>query len=64
MLLPNFNDEGHDEEKSEIKTFSDFDDAILANELGIVDLRVPVLVRDHKGTTIKTSVGRIIFNKI
>ena len=38
-------DEGHDEEKSEIKTFSDFDDAILANELGIVDLRVPVLVR-------------------
>ena len=57
-------DEGYDEENNEIKTFSDFDDAILANELGIVDLRVPVLVRDHKGTTIKTSVGRIIFNKI
>jgi DNA-directed RNA polymerase subunit beta' len=51
--------------KGEGKIFSSFEDARMAYELGVIDLRAEVIVRDmeHEGQRIKTSVGRIIFNE-
>jgi DNA-directed RNA polymerase subunit beta' len=47
-------------------TYSSFDEAKMANALGSLDLRTPILVRDEKtgGERIKTTVGRIIFNEV
>ncbi|MFC2062387.1 DNA-directed RNA polymerase subunit beta' [Chloroflexota bacterium] len=44
--------------------FSSFEDARLAYEMGIIDLRAEIEVRDQErgGHRIKTSVGRIILN--
>ncbi|MFC2032540.1 DNA-directed RNA polymerase subunit beta', partial [Chloroflexota bacterium] len=52
--------------KGEGSTFSGFDEAKLAYELDIVDLRAEIEVRDQDrdGQKIKTSVGRIIFNEV
>ncbi len=49
--------------KGEGKIFSDFDEAILANELGHVDIRAKIKV-PLNGKIIETSVGRIKFNMI
>ncbi len=53
--------------------FADFDDARLAHHLGVVDLGAEITVRmvdgsppepiNHQPSTIKTTVGRIIFNE-
>jgi len=49
--------------KGEGTLFSSFEEAKLAHELGIIDLRVEIEVRDQKtGQRIKTTAGRIIFN--
>lgn len=50
--------------KGENLVFADFEEAKLANNLGEVDLRAEITVRDPSGKRIKTSVGRIIFNEI
>ncbi len=50
--------------KGEGKVFSSFDEARLAYELGTIDLRAEIEVRNRKGERIRTSVGRIIFNEI
>ncbi len=46
--------------------FGSFEEAKLAYELGIVNLRAELVVRDEgkDGHRIKTSVGRIIFNEV
>jgi DNA-directed RNA polymerase subunit beta' len=46
--------------------FGSFEEARLAYELGIIDLRAEIEVRDQKigGQRIKTSVGRIILNDV
>ncbi len=51
--------------KGEGNVFASFEDARLAYELGVVDLRAEIEVRDmtRGGQRIKTSVGRIIFNE-
>jgi DNA-directed RNA polymerase subunit beta' len=49
--------------KGEGKIFSDFSEAVLANELGIVDVRAKIKVR-HAGKMIETSIGRIKLNMI
>ncbi|MDO8716083.1 MAG: DNA-directed RNA polymerase subunit beta', partial [Dehalococcoidales bacterium] len=50
--------------RGEGKLFRDFEEAELAYELGAVDLRAEIEVKEPKtGERIKTSVGRIIFNK-
>ncbi len=51
--------------KGENKVFGSFEEARLAYELGVVDLRAEIDVRDmdRGGNRIKTSVGRIIFNE-
>lgn len=49
--------------KGEGKIFSNFDEAILANELGYVDVRAKIKV-SHEGKLIETSVGRIKLNLI
>ncbi|OGO24231.1 MAG: DNA-directed RNA polymerase subunit beta' [Chloroflexi bacterium RBG_16_50_9] len=48
------------------KPFGSFEDAKLAYEFGIIDLREEIEVRDRDrgGEKIKTSVGRIIFNEV
>ncbi len=46
------------------KTFGDFEDAKLAYDLGQIDLRAEIEVRQAEGTRIKTSVGRIYINEI
>ena len=50
--------------KEEGKVFGSFEEAKLAYEFGIIDLREEIEVRDQSrgGQRIKTSVGRIIFN--
>ncbi len=50
--------------KGEGMVFGSFEEANLAYELGIVDLRAEIEVRDmnRDGQRIKTTVGRIIFN--
>ncbi len=51
--------------KGEGMKFSNFDEAILAYELGQVDLRALIEVRDKEtGQMLKTTVGRIIFNEV
>ncbi len=46
-------------------SFSDFDDARLAHEIGLVGLRESIKIRDAStdGGWIETTVGRIIFNE-
>jgi DNA-directed RNA polymerase subunit beta' len=52
--------------RGEGKTFSSFDEAKLAYELGIIELGAEIVVRDPSlhpdGGSINTTVGRIIFN--
>ena len=52
--------------KGEGAIFGSFEEAKLVHELGIVDLRAELEVRDGEkgGQRIKTSVGRIIFNEV
>jgi len=52
--------------RGEGKTFSDFDAAKLAYELGIIELGAEIEVRDidEQGKRIKTTVGRILFNDV
>jgi len=52
--------------KGEGTLFGSFEEAKLAYELGAVDLRTEIEVRDQKGggQRVKTSVGRIIFNDV
>jgi len=51
--------------KGEGKLFGSFEEAKLAYDLGTIDLRAEIEVRDQKrgGQRVKTSVGRIIFNE-
>jgi len=51
--------------KEEDRVFGSFEEAKLAYELGIIDLRDKIKVRNQKkdGERIETSVGRIIFNE-
>ncbi len=47
------------------KVFGSFEEAKLACEFGVVDLREEIEVRDQeRGERIKTSVGRILFNEV
>ena len=50
--------------KGEGQTYGSFEDATMAYDMGIIDLRAEIIVRDmlRGGQRIKTSVGRIIFN--
>ena len=52
--------------KNEGAVFGSFEEAKLAGELGVVDLRAEIEVRDREngGQRIKTSIGRIIFNDV
>ncbi len=51
--------------KGEVAIFGSFDEARLAYELGAIDLRVEIEVRDQeRGQRVKTSAGRIIFNSV
>jgi len=51
--------------KGEGKLFGSFEEAKLAYELGTIDLKAEIEVRDQErgGQRVKTSVGRIIFNE-
>jgi len=51
--------------KGEGKLFGSFEETKLAYDLGVIDLKSEVEVRDqnNEGKRIKTSVGRIIFNE-
>jgi len=49
--------------RGEGRIFGNFEEARLAYELGVVDLRAEIEVRDKNNQRIKTSVGRIIFNE-
>jgi DNA-directed RNA polymerase subunit beta' len=55
-IRPGVNGEG--------KLFGNFEEAKLAYELGVIDLKAEIEVRDlnNEGKRLKTSVGRIIFN--
>ena len=54
--------------KGEEYKFNDFDEARMAYEHGVVDLRAPILIKQSNngaGTTwFQTTVGRIIFNEV
>ena len=51
--------------KGEGKLFGSFEEAELAYELGIIDLRAEIEVRkDSAGRRVKTTIGRIIFNNV
>src|SRR5208283_1877520 len=50
--------------KGENMHFGSFEESKLAYELGVVDLRAEIDVRDGSGGRIRTTVGRIIFNDI
>ena len=51
--------------KGEGAMFGSFEDAKLAYELGIIDLRAEIEVRDQqKSERVKTNIGRIIFNEV
>ncbi len=52
--------------KGEGKRFGSFDEAKLAYELGNLDLRAKILVRDQSqdGQEIETTAGRILFNEV
>ncbi len=43
--------------------FYNFQDAISALEVGVIELHDKIIVRDEKGERIETTVGRIIFNE-
>jgi len=45
-------------------TFSSFEEAKLACEIGAIDLRDEIKVRQQEGQRLQTSVGRIIFNDV
>ncbi|MEN8614086.1 DNA-directed RNA polymerase subunit beta' [Dehalogenimonas sp. THU2] len=49
--------------KGEGKRFGSFEEAKRYFDLGIIELRAEIDVRNGEGETIKTSVGRIIFNE-
>jgi len=53
------------QDKEEVRVFGSFEEAKLAYEFGIVDLREEIEVRDRDGDgqKIKTSVGRLIFSE-
>ena len=56
---------GQDDEENNIKLYSNFDEVLLAYNLGFVNLRSSVKVRNSKSENneiITTTVGRIIFN--
>jgi len=44
--------------------FGSFEEAKLAYDIGVVDFKAEIEVRDRNGQRIKTSVGRIIFNEV
>ncbi|MEA2120748.1 MAG: DNA-directed RNA polymerase subunit beta' [Dehalococcoides mccartyi] len=50
--------------KGEGKIFSDFEEAKHYYEMGIIDLRAIIKVRDGKGNMLETTTGRIIFNDV
>src|SRR3972149_5204822 len=51
--------------KGEGKIFRDFEEAELAYELGAIDLRAEIEVKEPKsGQRLRTSIGRVMFNKI
>jgi len=52
--------------KEEGTVFGSFEEAKLAYELGVIDLRAEIEVRDQErgGQRVKTSVGRIIFSEV
>jgi len=56
-IRPGVNGEG--------KLFGNFEEAKLAYELGVIDLKAEIEVRDlnNEGKRLKTSVGRIIFKR-
>ena len=43
--------------------FYNFQDAISALEVGVIELHDKIVVRDEHGDRIETTVGRIIFNE-
>ena len=43
--------------------FYNFQDAISALEVGVIELHDKIVVRDEKGDRLETTVGRIIFNE-
>jgi len=43
--------------------FFSFDDALAAQQVGVVDVHAKIKVRDEDGTIIDTTPGRIIFNQ-
>jgi DNA-directed RNA polymerase subunit beta' len=50
--------------RGEGSIYADFEEAKLAHELGELDLRAEIEVRNPGGQRIKTTVGRIFFNEI
>ena len=46
------------------QTFSNFEDATLAYDVGAVDLRALISVRNNNSDWIETTVGRILFNDV
>ncbi|OGO40464.1 MAG: DNA-directed RNA polymerase subunit beta' [Chloroflexi bacterium RBG_16_57_8] len=50
--------------KGEGKAFRDFEDAKLGFDLGSIDLRAEIEVRQTEGARLKTSVGRILLNEV
>lgn len=55
-----------EEARGEGSIFGSFEEALLSYELGAMELRAEIEVRDKskKGKRIKTSIGRIIFNNV
>ncbi len=51
------------QDNSELKHFSSFNEAIFANQVGKVSIRELIEVQDSEGKMMKTSVGRILFNE-
>jgi DNA-directed RNA polymerase subunit beta' len=49
---------------TEVKRYANFEDARLAHDMGVLDLRRTILVRDKQGQWLSTTVGRIIFNEV
>ncbi len=49
--------------KSSTRSFASFEDVRLAHDLGQIELRQPVKVRTEDGSSIETTVGRVIFNE-
>lgn len=51
-------------EPGEHKYFASLDEAILANNLGLISLRALIKVKMNDGEILETTAGRIIFNQI